>query len=89
MNTVIPGSMNIELEQIHYNLHNTKEYLIPTISFSVIPPPINSSLPILTLKVLAQASESKLYLYKTIEQYLIVINIINKQCSFLILKLHY
>ena len=28
-----PGSVNIELEQIHYNLHNTKGYLFPTILF--------------------------------------------------------
>ena len=29
----IPGSVNIEIEEIHYYLHNTKGYLIPTILF--------------------------------------------------------
>ena len=63
-----PGSVNVELEQIHYNLPNTKGYLIPTVLFCRHTFPYKLTPPsTLTLYLLVQTSVSKLYLYKTIE----------------------
>ena len=63
----IPGSVNIEIEEIITTYIILKGTLSPLFYFTAIPPPINSSPSILTLSLLVQTSVSKLYLYKTIE----------------------